>query len=507
LHPKGCDVKVAPAGFKQTGNGSFMTMAGMAENAKMRWENLLSAHRLDVANGNVTLPDGPARPATDGRSPFQIDVDRVIFSSSFRRLQNKTQVHPLSDNDHVHTRLTHTIEVGSVGQSLGLMAGAHIVKQLGDDCAITIADIGYMVQAACLAHDIGNPPFGHSGEDAINEWFKTSAFAQQELNRRDRLSEKEFTDLCNFEGNAQGLRIISQLEMKRFEGGLNLTYGTLGSFIKYPCSTSLNDAQRTPYTGLKKPGYYQSERAIATAIAQNCGLIPHDGLDGAWRRHPLVYLVEAADDICYSVVDLEDGWELGCVTFEEVERALAPIARNPDKYDGNADQRWADLKAEKWYAEKSQNDRIGFLRGKAIGNLVKAAVDAFIANEEALLFGTLSGDLLANTPLGTDAKYCKTLAVDKIYNAPHVLPIEMAGFEVISGLLNSFVRAAIDIEEHKIHNKRLPPQADRIDKLLSGKLSASDTLYDRLMRVMDYISGMTDRYAVTLFRKLQGITI
>ncbi|WP_245835238.1 deoxyguanosinetriphosphate triphosphohydrolase [Thalassospira mesophila] len=482
-----------------------MTTAGMAETAKMRWEDLLSAHRLDVAGGKVTLPDGPVRPAADGRSPFQIDVDRVIFSSSFRRLQNKTQVHPLSENDHVHTRLTHTIEVGSVGQSLGLMVGAHIVKHLGDDCAITIADIGYMVQAACLAHDIGNPPFGHSGEDAINEWFTTSQLAKDELT--SRLSGPELEDLRNFEGNAQGLRIISQLEMKRFEGGLNLTYGTLGSFIKYPRSTSMSEARRKEYTGLKKPGYYQSERAIATAIAQNCGLIAHEGLDGAWRRHPLVYLVEAADDICYSVVDLEDGWELGCVTFEEVERALAPIARNPDKYEGDADQRWADLKAEPWYAAKSQNDRIGFLRGKAIGNLVKASVDAFIANEDALLCGTLNGDLLANTPLGDDAKYCKTLAVDKIYNAPHVLPIEMAGFEVINGLLNSFVRAAIDIEETKKHKKRLPPQADRIDKLLSGKLSASDTLYDRIMRVMDYISGMTDRYAVTLFRKLQGITI
>ena len=165
------------------------------------------------------------------------------------------------------------------------------------------------------------------------------------------------------------------------------------------------------------------------------------------------------------------------------------------------------MRAEAWYAEKSEDDRIGFLRGKAIGNLVKAAVDAFIANEDALLTGTLEGDLLANTPLGADAKACKKLAVEKIYNAPHVLPIEMAGFEVINGLLNSFVRAAIDIDEHINHGKRLPPQADRIDKLLSGKISDAPNLYSRLMRVMDYISGMTDCYAVTLFRKLQGITI
>lgn len=477
--------------------------------AKMRWEDLLSAHRLDLSEGKIALPEGPARPAADGRSPFQIDVDRVIFSSSFRRLQNKTQVHPLSDNDHVHTRLTHTIEVGSVGQSLGLMAGAHIVKQLGPDSPVTIADVGYMVQAACLAHDIGNPPFGHSGEDAINEWFTTSRLAREELTAPGRLTGPQLEDLRHFEGNAQGLRIISQLEMKRFEGGLNLTYGTLGSFIKYPRATSLTDNLRKTYTGLKKPGYYQSERNIAYAIAKVCGLIAHDGIDGAWRRHPLVYLVEAADDICYSVVDLEDGWELGCVTFDEVERALAPIARSPEnpKYPGDAEQRWQDLRKEGWYAEKSEADRIGFLRGKAIGNLVKAAVDAFIAHEDALLCGTLDGDLLANTAFGVDAKACKTLAVEKIYNAKHVLPIEIAGFEVIHGLLDSFVRAAIDIEEHKAHGRHLPPQADRIDKLLSGKLSASETLYDRLMRVMDYLSGMTDRYAVTLFRKLQGITI
>ncbi|WP_245881260.1 deoxyguanosinetriphosphate triphosphohydrolase [Thalassospira marina] len=471
----------------------------------MRWEDLLSAHRLVVNEGRVTLPDGPARPAADGRSPFQIDVDRVIFSSSFRRLQNKTQVHPLSDNDHVHTRLTHTIEVGSVGQSLGLMAGAHIVKQLGENSPVTVADIGYMVQAACLAHDIGNPPFGHSGEDAINEWFKTSRLAKEELT--SRLSGPQLEDLRNFEGNAQGLRIVSQLEMMRFEGGLNLTFGTLGTFIKYPRATSIAQDRKGDYTGLKKPGYYQAERHIAQAIAKICGLLPHDGLDGAWRRHPLVYLVEAADDICYSVVDLEDGWELGCVTFEEVERALAPIARHPDKYEGDADQRWQTLREEDWYKQKSENDRIGFLRGKAIGNLVKAAVDAFIAYEDALLAGSLEGDLLANTPLGPDAKYCKKLAVKKIYNAQHVLPIEIAGFEVIHGLLDSFVRAAIDIEEYKNHDKRLPPQADRIDKLLSGKLKEADDLYGRLMRVMDYISGMTDRYAVTLFRKLQGITI
>ncbi|WP_073953491.1 deoxyguanosinetriphosphate triphosphohydrolase [Thalassospira sp. TSL5-1] len=472
---------------------------------KMRWEDLLSAHRLAVRDGSVSLPEGPARPAADGRSPFQIDVDRVIFSSSFRRLQNKTQVHPLSDNDHVHTRLTHTIEVGSVGQSLGLMAGAHIARQLGDNSPVTVADIGYMVQAACLAHDIGNPPFGHSGEDAINEWFKTSRLAKEELT--SRLSGPELEDLRHFEGNAQGLRIVSQLEMMRFEGGLNLTYGTLGTFIKYPRATSLSATHTGTYTGLKKPGYYQAERHIAQAIAKVCGLLPHEGLDGAWRRHPLVYLVEAADDICYSVVDLEDGWELGCVTFEEVERALAPIARHPDKYDGDAQQRWETLRGEDWYKQKSENDRIGFLRGKAIGNLVKAAVDAFIAHEDELLAGRLEGDLLANTPLGTDAKYCKKLAVQKIYNAQHVLPIEIAGFEVIHGLLDSFVRAAIDIEEHKNHGKRLPPQADRIDKLLSGKLKEANDLYGRLMRVMDYISGMTDRYAVTLFRKLQGITI
>ncbi|MFH1804929.1 MAG: deoxyguanosinetriphosphate triphosphohydrolase [Pseudomonadota bacterium] len=477
----------------------------LASLAHMRWQDLLSAHRLEMQDGKIMVPDGPVYPAADGRSPFQIDVDRIIFSSSFRRLQNKTQVHPLSENDHVHTRLTHTIEVGSVGQSLGLMAGAHIVPQLGPDSTITIADIGYMVQAACLAHDIGNPPFGHSGEDAINEWFTTSRLAKDELS--GRLTGPQLEDLRHFEGNAQGLRIISQIEMKRFDGGLNLTYGTLGSFIKYPRSTSVPEDRRKDYTGLKKPGYYQAERTIARAIANVCGLLPLDGLDGAWRRHPLVYLVEAADDICYSVVDLEDGWELGCVTFEEVERALAPIARHPEKYPGNADQRWADLRAEGWYAEKSEDDRIGFLRGKAIGNLVKAAVDAFIANEDALLTGMLDGDLLANTPLGADAKNCKKLAVRKIYNAPHVLPIEIAGFEVIHGLLDSFVRAAIDIEEHQIHGKRLPPQADRIDKLLSGRLSETVGLYEKIMRVMDYISGMTDRYAVTLFRKLQGITI
>lgn len=240
--------------------------------------------------------------------------------------------------------------------------------------------------------------------------------------------------------------------MKRFDGGLNLTYGTLGSFIKYPRSTSVPDARRRSIPASKarilsgrarhRPCDCQCLRAIAAG-----------GFDGAWRRHPLVYLVEAADDICYSVVDLEDGWELNCVSFEQVERALAPIARHPEKYDGDAENA-GPICGPSHGMPKSEDDRIGFLRGKAIGNLVKAAVDAFIEHEDALLSGTLEGDLLANTPLGKDARQCKMLAVERIYNAPHVLPIEMAGFEVINGLLDSFVRAAIDIEEHKTHGKR-----------------------------------------------------
>lgn len=472
----------------------------MAAPVPMSWSRLLSARRITRRDGRVALdPAGPG----GGRSPFQVDVDRIIFSSAFRRLQNKTQVHPLSDNDHVHTRLTHTIEVASVGQSLGLSVGADLCADLG--AAISPAEIGYMVQAACLAHDIGNPPFGHCGEEAIRDWFATAPLAREDLS--DLLSATQLADLRHFEGNAQGFRILTALEMYRHEGGLRLTCGTLGAFMKYPRGTDTDKLPADGYVGGKKPGYYWAEAAIARTVAEECGLPTRGDWGGCWARHPLVYLVEAADDICYSVVDLEDGWELGCVDFAAVEAALAPIARHPGKYGPDAHARLVDLRAEAWYADKTDAEKIGFLRGKAIGNLIAAASAAFRNQQPALLAGTLDRDLLAYTEFGDAARACKRLAVDRIYNAAHVLPIEMAGFEVLHGLLDAFIGAAVDWHRAGCDPRRVKPQTRRMVKLLGPKLHDAPDLYSACLVVMDYIAGMTDRYAVSLFRKLQGITL
>ena len=478
-----------------------------APTGPMTWQQLLSARRPSGLRAGAVGMSGDAAPdPARARSPFQIDVDRIIFSSAFRRLQNKTQVHPLSDNDHVHTRLTHTIEVASVGQSLGLMAGKWIVQRLGANTPFSAADIGYIVQAACLAHDIGNPPFGHSGEDAIKDWFENSAFANRTLRALTprEIGGDEFADLCHFEGNAQGFRIISALEMYRYEGGLRLTAATLGAFTKYPRSTGFKPGI-PKQAAEKKPGFYQAEQAVFKAMAEECGLPLRSAKGDAYARHPLVYLVEAADDICYSVVDLEDGWELGCVTFEEVETALAPIARHPDKYGADPAHRIADLQTQNWYAHKTPREKLGFLRGKAIGNLVQACANAFEANEAGLLAGTLDKDLMSYTAFGAACRACKALAVARIYHAEHVLPTEIAGFKVIHGLLDHFIAAAVDLHENGPEAAK--PQTRRILKLLGHKLDGAESLYDKILRVLDYIGGMTDRYAVSLYRKLQGIAV
>ena len=476
----------------------------MADDRRMRWDRLLSARRpvRDGKTGAVSVREDAFAPGVaGGRSPFQVDVDRLIFSSAFRRLQNKTQVHPLSDNDHVRTRLTHTIEVASVGQSLGLTAGKTICDRLGARATLTPADIGYVVQAGCLAHDIGNPPFGHSGEEAIRDWFRRGERTGAVLPAG--LSEREWNDLRHFEGNAQGFRIVTQLEMMRHEGGLRLTCATLGAFSKYPRGTDPAMCGDS-YAGARKPGYYVAEAALFRAMAGECGLLSR-GAD-AWCRHPLVYLVEAADDICYSVVDMEDGWELGCVGFAEVEEALAPIARHPRKYPGGPAARTAALRAEGWYAEKMESEKLGFLRGKAIGNLIADVAETFVRCEDALLGGAMDEDLIGCSSLGMLAKNCKKLALARIYHADHVLPTEIAGFEVLHGLLDRFVGAAVELHEAGGAARDMPAQSQRILKLLGRKLEGADSLYEKLMRVMDYIGGMTDRYAVGLYRKLQGIT-
>ena len=443
----------------------------------MDWKNLLSAHQL-----GMKAPGAPVA----GRSPFARDLDRIIFSSAFRKLQDKTQVHPLSEHGHVRTRLTHSIEAGSVGRSLGHRVGAFIAPKL-DEQGITADDFGYVVQAACMAHDIGNPPFGHAGEDAIGAWF-----SQNDWVFDPSMTEAEKEDLVNFEGNAQGFRILTSLERVGDAGGLQLTHAMLGTFTKYPGASNRVALKGDLIAGSKKHGFFQAEAGDFEAVAKGLGLIKREGRGPLWCRHPLAFLTEAADDICYSVADLDDGVAMGYVSFEEVEAHLAPLAWAADKHD-------TDLREESWYAQKDEAGKLGFMRGKAVGNLIDEVVKVFKKNEEALLTGAFEGDLIAKSKFADQVKACKSIANRKIFHTSRKLEIEVAGFEVLGGLLDLFCKAVID---EKIH----PKQAHRLREL-DGAPKPGKTRYESLLNVTDFVSGLTDHHAVSLFRKLKGISL
>ncbi|HVB58547.1 MAG TPA: deoxyguanosinetriphosphate triphosphohydrolase [Candidatus Acidoferrales bacterium] len=443
----------------------------------MDWVTLLDEKRLK-------RPDAPSEA---GRSPFQQDQDRIVFSAAFRRLAHKTQVHPLSDNDHVHTRLTHSVEVASVGRSLGTMVGANIAPGL-DDSKITADTFGYVVQAACLAHDIGNPPFGHSGEDAIGSWF-----------HRDGVSEKIFgqdmedvqkNDLKYFEGNAQGFRILTQLENNLWDGGLQLTYAVLGTFSKYPRSSVIHPIPNDSYVGGRKIGFFDAEKEYFTEVAHSLGLRERNAPLHYWCRHPLAFLVEAADDICYSIVDIEDGFSLGYLNFEEAKEVLGPIARDAWLRD-----------------DMAQQEVVGKLRAVAIGELIKEVSKAFIENERALLEGTFEDEILNRTQYKENVRRAKSVAREKIYWSERKTRIEIAATEILTGLLEFYCQVVSDFEHVKWDATKLSGRSQQLARLVPNFAKGITTRYDAWLRVTDFISGMTDRYALDLYRKLKGISI
>lgn len=329
----------------------------------MDWHTLLTRERL-----------GKAVHTTEelGRSPFHKDHDRIIFSGAFRRLGRKTQVHPVSSNDHIHTRLTHSLEVSCVGRSLGMRVGEVLRGVLPEWCSP--ADLGMVVQSACLAHDIGNPPFGHSGEDAIRHWFQQAA----DRGWLDAMSDDERADFLSFEGNAQGFRVLTQLEYHQFDGGMRLTYATLGAYLKYPWS-----ARHAEALGYKKHkfGCYQNDMPLLEQIATRLGLPLVE--DQRWARHPLVYLMEAADDICYGLIDLEDGLEMDLLDYREVESLLLDLVGDD-----------VPLTYRQLGPNDSRRRKLAILRGKAIEHLTNAAAHAFVAQQAPLLRGELVGDLV-----------------------------------------------------------------------------------------------------------------
>ena len=457
----------------------------------MNWHDLLSTGRIGVEGEGA---------AGREESPFLLDLDRITFSSFFRRLQDKTQVHPLSEGGRVRSRLTHSIEVASVGRSLGFGVGRQLIeKKCGVPDYITAHDFGYIVQVACLSHDIGNPPFGHAGESAIGQWFQDHADEVFD----DTMSEAEKRDLAYFEGNAQGFRILNKLDYYREKGGFQMSYATLGAFTKYPGDAT---KKQTKAIEGKKAGFTQAEKDIFAEVAGKLGLIKR-GQEALWCRHPLAYLMEAADDICYRVADLEDGVTMECVSFNEVERHLAPLARSPEKYDGDGEARWKELIDEEWYAQKSQQEKLGFLRGKAIGNLTKATVDVFVKNQDQLLSGEFNDELLALTSYAEDAEACKKFAGRSIFGTQRKLEIETASFEVLGGLLQAFTHAMLDFEKHEGNLSAVSLRHRNLLKMMDYPLQFRNSRYEHLLQVSDFVSGLSDRAAVSLFKTIKGVSL
>ena len=444
-------------------------------NQKTIWQKLLSADR----------PGAGKAPGTPERTPFQQDYDRIVFSSAFRRLKDKTQVFPLSRSDYVRTRLTHSLETSCVGRSLGAVIGREIIARHGLS-EVESGDFGAIVAAACLAHDLGNPPFGHAGEDAIREWFRSSGV----LDRHD-FTPAQRTDFERFEGNAQGFRIVTRLQSPS-NPGMQLTSAVLAAFTKYPRPSHLPSGIDGKSSA--KFGFFQHDAASFIGIAQSTGLI--ERIPGvAWRRHPLAFLVEVADDTCYLIVDLEDAARLGFVPYRDAECLLADLAG--DSVSGGRLDRLHDSK-----------ERIEYLRAKAIGRLLESAAAVFLENEDAILAGRFDDELLQQSAVAAPLQAVLKLAKETIYTARPALEIETAGFEVLGSLLGLFSQA---VEAHAGFG-RMTSRERMLLKLLPKQFLDYDGLpnpdpYIRLLQIADFVSGMTDSYAVDLYRKLKGFDL
>jgi len=440
------------------------------------WEKLLSSERLGAGKA----------PGTAERTAFQQDYDRIVFTSAFRRMKDKTQVFPLSKSDYVRTRLTHSLEVSCVGRSLGAVVGREIIARHGLQ-HVESGDFGAIVAAACLAHDIGNPPFGHAGEDAIREWFRHSGL----LERHD-FTPAQKADFERYEGNAQGFRIVSRLQSPANPGGLQLSSAVLATFTKYPRPSHL-DTELDGKSG-KKFGFFQQDVDAFQQVARATGLV--ERIPGsAWRRHPLAFLVEVADDTCYLIVDLEDASRLGFVHYKDAECLLADLAGNT--VNGGRLDRLHDPK-----------ERLEYLRAKAIGCLLESAAAVFLENEDAILSGKFDDELLENSPIAHPLQAILKLAKDTIYTARPALEIETAGFEVLGALLGLFTNAV----EAKAGHARFTTRERMLLKLLptqflghGGEPDADP--YIRLLQVADFVAGMTDSYAVDMYRKLKGFDL
>jgi dGTPase len=446
---------------------------------KMRWSQLLSARRIR-SDGSVAPPLLDEPPL---RTDFQRDADRILFSPAFRRLKDKTQIFPMPENDLIHSRLTHSNEVAVIGRSLGFAVGREIAARHGEDPARSWAqDCADVVCAACLSHDIGNPPFGHSGEDAIGRYFRSDG--AQALLLAAGLTERQRLDLVRFEGNAQGFRILTRLHDEP-RLGMRLTAATLAAFSKYPRESG-DDLTDPAVVFLRKPGFFQAERASFSAVAEEVGLLRLPGPALSYCRHPLAYLVEAADDIAYCILDLEDGLRLNLVPRQKGLDALRAVAEQTPHFDLPEDD--------------ESNDVVEYLRARAIKQLLIETQQTFMDCEESILQGTYYQGLLDAVPSAKLLQQIRGLSETYCYNSRSVLEIELAGYRLLGELLGELVPAALKVSSARcLHEQKLL-------RLLPRVPNEADP-YERVLRVTDYISGMTDSFAVSLYRKLRGISL
>lgn len=449
----------------------------------MDWKQLISSRRLGHRQGRAGI--------RDDRSEFKRDYDRLIFSAPFRRMQNKTQVFPLPGSIFVHNRLTHSLEVASVGMSLGsdvarMLSAIH--PELGDS---VFSEFGTIVSAACLAHDMGNPPFGHSGERAIQTYFTEGKGAEL----KGVVGEKLWNDLTRFEGNANAFRLLAHTFLGRRNGGFAMTYTTLASVVKYPCESGAAGANG-------KFGFFNDDREIFQSITDELGILRYTSADTSasssddmlrYARHPLVYLVEAADDICYEIMDIEDAFKLKILSAKETEKLFLEFFDDATR-----------SKIRKYIRDEGifdENEIVSYMRSRVIGELENQCASVFVENESAILEGKFSGSLIESLSEPQKSAYakCKALSAEKIYRSKPVLDIELSGYRIMETLMEQMTDAAVHLDRY--YSRQLLNRVSQQYDIFSPDLET------RLMAVIDYISGMTDIYALDVYQKINGISL
>jgi len=482
----------------------------------MNWNELLAPYRFTRSGSIETLTE-------EGRSPFAKDQDKIIFSSAFRRLSKKTQVHPMVENDHIHTRLTHSVEVASVGRTIGSLVGARLRKERKNE--ITHQEsykLGEIVQAACLAHDIGNTPFGHAGESAIQDWFEQHHEVLHHKKPNDgKLIDHQQTDFTAFDGNAMGFRILTQTEYDTFHGGMRLSFPTLATTLKYPWLSI-----QTIELGKKKFSCLYSERKIMATICDKLGIIKHG--DFHYARHPLAYLVEVADDICNNLLDLEDAREMGTVSFNEILSICKGVHKKDNEF--------------KKMMSKNMSDRrkLAYLRGKTIHKLIHSAVDAFMSNYDDIMSGSTKIDgepkIIPLVDLFEEEsksliEATQNICHNKIFNHPKKIEIELGSYNAIGAMLDSCYEAASEIFGAKADTSitfktlrvlsllgmEIPKEDGACEegtaarllehiygKTKTGSIKNEVVLYNLILPFLDYLCGMTDNFATHISQQIMG---